>query len=328
MIMIWHLGKWTEDNKYNDYETEGIVLNEYASHRDLVELIGSQLMIDLRVKTVKIKYSVEGVNKLIEIHNDMGVKVYIQLKKLNNVLAKYPLCVNFSDDEISKDVSAGNLIGNELMSANDFELDTVTSIDPLQMMIPDYGKPITLQNFIFDTNKKEIVVGQRYKDKATLQAVMHNYSINHRFATKVPRSNASSYWLKCKSKECKYFLKSSSLNDSKDFAVRTFVSEHTCSLKENIYKDSHATSKLIAGIIKSKIANLRRKYTPTDIRDDIKEDIGLDVTYMVAWRAKEKAVDSIMGKSARSFQKLPAYLYTMEKTYPGSHIQMKKMPEN
>ncbi|KAM3398737.1 hypothetical protein P3S68_002253 [Capsicum galapagoense] len=201
MIMILHSEKWTEDNKYTDYETEGIVVNEYASHRDLVELIGSQLIIDLRVKTVKIKYSVEGINKPMEIHNEMGVKVYVQLKKLNNVFAKYPLCVNFSNNEISKDVSAENLIKNKLMSANDCELDTTASIDLLQMMIPDYGKPITLQNFIFDTNKKEVVVGQRYKDKATLQAVMHNYSTNHRFATKVPRSNASSYWLKCKSKE-------------------------------------------------------------------------------------------------------------------------------
>ncbi|PHT72221.1 hypothetical protein T459_23006 [Capsicum annuum] len=123
-------------------------------------------MIGLRVKTVKIKYGVEGANKPMEIHNDMGVKVYVQLKKLNNVFVKYPLCVNFSDNEISKDVSAENLIENELC-----ELDTAASIDPLQMMISDYD----MQNFIFDTNKKEVVVGQRYKDKATLQAVMHNY---------------------------------------------------------------------------------------------------------------------------------------------------------
>ncbi|KAM3340820.1 hypothetical protein P3S68_028455 [Capsicum galapagoense] len=171
IIMTWHSKNWTEDTKYNDYEIEEIVLNEYTSHRDLVELIGSQLMIGLRVKTMKIKYGVKGVNKPMEIHNDMGVKVYVQLKKLNNVFVKYPLCVNFSDNEISKDVSAENLIENELMSANDCELDTVASIDPLQMMISDYG----MQNFIFDTNKKEVVVGQRYKDKATLQAVMHNY---------------------------------------------------------------------------------------------------------------------------------------------------------
>ncbi|KAM3270182.1 hypothetical protein P3S67_029539 [Capsicum chacoense] len=142
MIMIWYFGKWTKDNKYDDYETEGIVLNEYLSHRDLVKLIGSQLMIDLRVKNVKTKYSVEGANKPMEIHNDMGVKVYVQLKKLNNVFAKYSLCVNFSNNEISKDVPVENLIGNEVMSTNNCEIDTTTSIDPFQMMMTDYGKPI------------------------------------------------------------------------------------------------------------------------------------------------------------------------------------------
>ncbi|KAM3265088.1 hypothetical protein P3L10_002082 [Capsicum annuum] len=55
----------------------------------------------------------------------------------------------------------------------------------------DYGKLMMVQNFLFDTNKKEVVVDQVYKDKATLQAVMHNYSVDHRFATKVLRYNSS-----------------------------------------------------------------------------------------------------------------------------------------
>ncbi|PHT43660.1 60S ribosomal protein L19-2 [Capsicum baccatum] len=148
MIMIRHLEKWTEDNKYDDYEIEGIVLKEYASHKDLVELIGSQLMIDLRVQTVKVKYSVGGTNKSVEIHNDMRVKVYVQLKKLNNVFAKYLLYVNFSDNEIKKDVSVENLIRNKVMSANDCELDATALIDPLQMMMTDYaiGLNVNLEN--------------------------------------------------------------------------------------------------------------------------------------------------------------------------------------
>ncbi|XP_015160621.1 uncharacterized protein [Solanum tuberosum] len=44
--------------------------------------------------------------------------------------------------------------------------------------------------------------------------------------------------------------------------------------------------------------------------------------------SKRKALDSIMGQPAASYKKLPGYLYTLDKTYPGSHIRMKKTPEN
>ena len=112
------------------------------------------------------------------------------------------------------------------------------------------------------------------------------------------------------------------------FRIRVFNSEHTCPLKDGVHSDCHATSGLIGGIIAPKLRNYKRKYTPNDIRDDVRLDLGIDINYMLAWRAKEKALESIMGQPTASYGKLPGYLYTLDKTYPGSHIQMKKTPEN
>ena len=112
------------------------------------------------------------------------------------------------------------------------------------------------------------------------------------------------------------------------FRIRVFNSEHTCPLKDGVHSDCRATSSLIGGIIAPKLRNHKRKYSPNDIKDDIKLDLGIDINYMLAWRSKEKALESIMGQPAASYGKLLGYLYTLDKTYPGSHIRMQKTPND
>ncbi|KAG5614839.1 hypothetical protein H5410_014663 [Solanum commersonii] len=107
----------------------------------------------------------------------------------------------------------------------------------------------------------------------------------------------------------------SNINKSGMFIIRAFNTEHTCPLKDRVYSQRHATSNL-----KPKLVDHKRKYTPSDIKKDVKIDLGVDVNYMLAWRAKEKALESLRGTPAGSYAKLPAYLYMMDVTYPGSHI--------
>ncbi|KAG5622765.1 hypothetical protein H5410_007983, partial [Solanum commersonii] len=162
----------------------------------------------------------------------------------------------------------------------------------------DGGNDLIIKNKL----QKEIMMDQIYMDKSTLKDVMEKYSIENRFKLLVERSNS--------------------------IRIRVFNSEHTCPLKDGVHSDCRATSGLIGGIIAPKLRNHKRKYTLNDIRDNVRLDLGIDINYVLAWRAKEKALKSIMGQPAASYGKLPGYLYTLDKTYPGSHIQMKKTLEN
>ncbi|KAG5611123.1 hypothetical protein H5410_022404 [Solanum commersonii] len=87
------------------------------------------------------------------------------------------------------------------------------------------------------------------------------------------------------------------------FRIRVFNSEHTCPLKYG-------------------------KHISNDIIDDVILDLGIDINYVLAWREKEKALESTMGQPTTSYGKLPAYLYTLNKTFPSSHIRIKKTPAN
>nr|XP_009764310.1 PREDICTED: protein FAR1-RELATED SEQUENCE 3-like [Nicotiana sylvestris] len=69
-------------------------------------------------------------------------------------------------------------------------------------------------------------------------------------------------------------------------------------------------------------------YTPKDIQFDMLSEHGVNLTYMQAWRAKEKALHFLRGHPADSYNKLPSYLYILEKTYPGSVVKLKKTDDD
>ncbi|XP_070029250.1 uncharacterized protein [Nicotiana sylvestris] len=56
--------------------------------------------------------------------------------------------------------------------------------------------------------------------------------------------------------------------------------------------------------------------------------MGVNLTYMQAWRAKEKALQFLRGHLVDSYSKLPSYLYILEKTYPRSVVKLKKTDDD
>ncbi|XP_075098651.1 uncharacterized protein LOC142175546 [Nicotiana tabacum] len=255
----------------------------------------------------------------MEIHNDMGYMMYVKLKKENREFDMYPLCITTTEKEL---VSGGSLNQGDIVQIDEavqrYDSDTD---DTLALDFVNSGEAIGVFELdkyliITKTNQREVVAGQVYKDKATLKEVMENYAISQ------------SYVLLCISEDCEWRFKASSINKSELFKVREFIDNHTCPLKENVYEQRQASRSLIGGMIRPKLTNHKRKYTPKDIIDDIKSDLGVDVSDMLAWRAKEKEMNFLRGKPADSYKKLPGYLYTMDMTYPGSHIRMVKSPKN
>ncbi|XP_049400032.1 uncharacterized protein LOC125864153 [Solanum stenotomum] len=95
-----------------------------------------------------------------------------------------------------------------------------------------------------------------------------------------------------------------------------------------VYSQRQVTNNLVRGIVKPKLVDHKRKYTPADIKKDMKLDLGVDITYMLAWRAKERALISLRGTPGGSYNKLPEYLYIFGITYPGSHIRLQKTDED
>ncbi|XP_070052649.1 uncharacterized protein [Nicotiana tomentosiformis] len=70
-------------------------------------------------------------------------------------------------------------------------------------------------------------------------------------------------------------------------------------------------------MICNKYANLKTIYTPADIMSDKKQQYGITMSYVKAYRTKEKALELLRGIPRKSNSKLPSHLYMINMTNPG-----------
>ncbi|KAH0633676.1 hypothetical protein KY290_037112 [Solanum tuberosum] len=194
-ILVMHSDRWDNDNCYVDYTIEGVIFKESSSYKELYNVVAMQLGVDTNVIKLKIEYKVKESKTPMLIHNDMGVRVYIMLKKVADDFNKYPICISKMDN-------SSNI--TELCESSNQKNDMVTSIcndgiadfETRQLSIGESVEPLCVlglgscDGVISDPCNKYVEIDQVYKNKATLKYVMENYAIENRFQYRTVRSNA------------------------------------------------------------------------------------------------------------------------------------------
>ncbi|XP_070020147.1 uncharacterized protein [Nicotiana sylvestris] len=84
------------------------------------------------------------------------------------------------------------------------------------------------------------------------------------------------------------------------------------------------TAAVVGSMAIPKYYDPKTVYTPKDIQTDMLSEHGVNLSYMQAWRAKEKALQFLRGNLADSYSKLPKYFYILEEIYHGSVVKLKK----
>ncbi|XP_069154332.1 uncharacterized protein [Solanum lycopersicum] len=270
-ILLKHSGIWESEVKYNQYKSDGTVVGENISYMNLISAIATELNIDELKKNIIIRYIVEGNSSPMIIRNDMGVKLFIEIKKQEVGFSMYPLCINTTDKSTEElqifDSSSGAIMCNESGQRDANALNVVESNIGDSCYIPEMEK----ENYISDTNISNVETKQLYKDKATLVAVMMKYKIKTSFNFRVKRSDTKSYVLECYSENCCWKLKASVRKNTDIFKVRYFNSEHACPLRDRVLSKVQATVGFTGAFTAPKLVNHKRKHTPNDIVDDVRE---------------------------------------------------------
>ena len=192
-ILLRHSGIWESEVKYNQYKSDGIVVGENISYMNLISAIATELNIDELKKNIIIRYIVEGNSSPMIIRNDMGVKLFIEIKKQEVGFSMYPLCIDTNDKSTEElqifDSRSGAIMCIEGGQRDANALNVVESNIGDSCYIPEMEK----ENYISDTNISNVETKQLYKDKATLVAVMMKYKIKTSFNFRVKRSDTKSY---------------------------------------------------------------------------------------------------------------------------------------
>ncbi|KAH0655600.1 hypothetical protein KY285_030482 [Solanum tuberosum] len=194
-VLVMHVGRWDSDNCYIDYTIEGVISKESSSYKELYNVVAMQLGVDMNVIKLKIEYKVEESNTPMLIHNDMGVRVYIMLKKAANDFNKYPICISILDNSnnITELCESSN---KEKGMVRSVCIDGIAEFETRQMTIGELIESLCVlgsgsyDGVISDPCNKYMEVAQAYKDKATLKSVMERYAIEKRFHYRTVRSNA------------------------------------------------------------------------------------------------------------------------------------------
>ncbi|OIT23336.1 hypothetical protein A4A49_57278, partial [Nicotiana attenuata] len=157
IVLLHHSGKWNDEGNYIDFSIEGILIKEYASFNDLVASISNQLGIDLSTKTIKIQYKVEENCTPMEIHNDMGYRVYVELKKENREFGMYPLCITTIEKEL---IFGGSLNQGDIMQIDEaFQRNGSDTDDTLAIEFVNSGEAIG----VFELHKDLIILKTNQK---------------------------------------------------------------------------------------------------------------------------------------------------------------------
>ena len=121
----------------------------------------------------------------------------------------------------------------------------------------------------------------------------------------------------CKEREvhgCSFYMTASKIKHEQTFCVKKLHLEHTCPTEPS---SSRVNSKWLS---KTYVGKFRSdpNTSITSLVDDAKKDFGVDVPKRMAYRAKTKARDSVLGDQKKQYHRIRDYLQTVIDKNPGS----------
>ena len=172
----------------------------------------------------------------------------------------------------------------------------------------------------------DLYVGRDFDSSDDLKQACRDFAVQETFEFTTERSNKKLYTIKCKIPDCPWRLYASSIEGSRIFRIKTFKSEHTC-FGINHPGNKQATAASIASRIAEKLRD-QPSYRPVDLVSDVKRDMGIEITYAKALRAKERANEILHGTHEGAYKSLPQYCRDLEAVDPNTKAIVERTSEN
>ncbi|KAL5700661.1 hypothetical protein ACHQM5_026081 [Ranunculus cassubicifolius] len=281
-------------------------------------------MVNCSPEMVVMKYFLFG-NKhtLITISNEKDLKRMISFNEDSGMVDVYVT----SGETIAYDLSymPGSRSSRNTLAEGAVQIDAPLRTENGSLLdacidIPIDGAPSVFPN-ISDTDHHKVPsswenaitgVGQRFSNVHEFRDALHKFAIGQRFVYKFLKNDPLRVTARCKTESCPWRIHASRLSCTQVFCVKKLNPTHTC--EGGVMPiGSHATTNLIAGIVKEKLRD-SPDYRPKDIVNDIKQEYGVQLNYYQARRGKEIA----RGSYEEAYSQLPFLCEKIIETNPGS----------
>ncbi|KAH7571404.1 hypothetical protein JRO89_XS04G0043800 [Xanthoceras sorbifolium] len=164
--------------------------------------------------------------------------------------------------------------------------------------------------------ERTLAIGQEFPDVETCRRTLKDIAISLHFDLRIVKSDRSRFIAKCSKEGCPWRVHVAKCPGVPTFSIRTLHGEHTCEGVRNLHHQQ-ASVGWVARSVEARIRD-NPQYKPKEILQDIRDQHGVAVSYMQAWRGKERSMAALHGTFEEGYRLLPAYCEQIRKTNPGS----------
>ncbi|GFY96854.1 hypothetical protein Acr_11g0011600 [Actinidia rufa] len=161
-----------------------------------------------------------------------------------------------------------------------------------------------------------LVIGQEFLDVETCRRTLKDIAIALHFDLRIVKSDRSRFIAKCSQEGCPWRVHVAKCPGVPTFSIRTLHGEHTCEGVHNLHHQQ-ASVGWVARSVEARVRD-NPQYKPKEILQDIHDQHGVAVSYMQAWRGKERSMAALHGTFEEGYLLLPAYCEQLRKSNPGS----------
>ncbi|KAF3589389.1 hypothetical protein F2Q69_00028806 [Brassica cretica] len=140
-------------------------------------------------------------------------------------------------------------------------------------------------------NGNNVAEGMMFRNREAFKQHMAIYAISMKFQYRSRKSEPGLMVLECCGLNCPWRVYAVKLKDADVFEVRKVVSQHSCSIDERGGYQTQATSSVIGELIRNKFGSAGGGPKPREIRQMMRGDHDVNISYRKAWRSRDVAID-------------------------------------
>ena len=161
--------------------------------------------------------------------------------------------------------------------------------------------------------------GQSFSSKTLLKAAFEICAMKHNFDYVVARSDKKVWYIRCSDDDCTWRVRADGLTGSSYFIIKKYVPDHSCAASNRKGSVRTVSAKTVGTLTMYKYETAKEGPRSNDIIEYMRMVHGVEISYSLAWDAREYAINAVKGIPEKGYEKIPKYLHMMKEANPRSH---------
>ncbi|XP_013688880.2 uncharacterized protein LOC106392617 [Brassica napus] len=300
-----------------------LTLDTSSSFENLKAMVCENFGIDVNMVNIELSYLPSDlINSIysppVIITSERQVRNFLTYVKNK---ASTQLCVSTQASNIAEEGSESPNREEALMESDDSsDMDSEQDVE-----VPDSedDKKCDKEKINEDGVRFSLVdvvkKGQSFTSKTLLKAAFEICAMKNNFDYVVVRSDKKVWYIRCSDDDCTWRVRAEGLTGSSYFIIKKYVPDHSCAASNRKGSVRTVSAKTVGTLIMHKYETAKEGPRSDDIIQYMRMVYGVEISYSLAWDAREYAINAVKGIPEKGYEKIPKYLHIMKEANPGSH---------